>query len=60
MCRLAMGLIKPVRIRLKGCQTGICAKVDRPSAIFGPREILGISVVENTAAKSNKALRPDT
>jgi hypothetical protein len=51
--------IESLWIGYKGSETGICTKVDRATAIFGPREILGIGVMENAATQSDKALGPD-
>ena len=55
--RLPMRQIKPLRVRQERAETGFCTKVNRPTVIFGIREILQVGIMEHPSAKSDKSLR---
>ena len=52
--RISMDTIENLRVREKGTETGLGAKVDRPAAVFDAREISRIGVAEDPSAKGNK------
>src|SRR5690349_5861901 len=53
--RITMGLVEDIRIGQKCTETGIGAKVDRPAAVFDPREISRVRVTKDAAAESDEA-----
>jgi hypothetical protein len=52
-----MGFVENVRVSEKRAQAGIGAEQDRPSAIFGTREIGRDSISEYPSAETDEAIR---
>ena len=52
-----MHFVKQVWVGQKGAETRVCAEVDRPSLVFGAREIGGIGITEDPSTQGNKLLR---
>ncbi len=52
-----MDFIEYFRVGQEGAEAGFGAEVDRPSVIFGAREILRIGVAEDPSAERDEPLR---
>ena len=52
-----MHFVEQVRVGQKGAETRVCAKVDRPSLVFGAWEISWISVAKDTPAQGDELFR---
>lgn len=50
-----MDFVENIRIGEERTQTGFCAEIDRPAAIFDSREVCRIGVAEHTSAECNEA-----
>ena len=50
-----MDFVENIRVGDEGAETGFRAEIDRPAAIFDPREVSWIGVAEYTPAKGDEA-----
>ncbi len=51
-----MSFVEQVRVGQEGAQTGIRAEIDRPSLVFGVREIRRIRITEDPSTQGNELL----
>lgn len=49
-----MGFVENIRVREERAKAGISTEQDRPSTIFGTREVSGIGITEDTSAQGNE------